>query len=59
MFRFRAPGSRIEHFTIDRVTTLCGRDARYGAKYGGPGDPPGTDIKIRPLCGKCRAARAA
>lgn len=59
MFRFRAHGSRTEHFTADRTTTLCGIDARYGAKFGGPGDPAGMDIKPRPLCGKCRDARNA
>ena len=30
---FRAPGSRIEHLTANDVTTLCGRDARLGARY--------------------------
>jgi hypothetical protein len=56
MRRFRAPGSRIEHFTADDTVTLCGIGARAGARYGGPGDPAGTDIKLRPICGKCRAA---
>ena len=58
MRRFRAPGSSIEHFTADGTVTLCGRDARYGAKFGGPGDPAGMDIVVRPICGKCRAARS-
>ena len=57
VLRFRAPGARIEHFTADSVTTFCGLNARYGAKFGGPGQPAGTDIKPRPLCGKCRNAR--
>lgn len=58
MHLFRAPGSRIEHLTADDTVTLCGIGARAGARYGGPGDPPGTDIKLRPLCGKCRSALA-
>jgi hypothetical protein len=56
MRRFRAFNAKTEHFTADSIVTLCGRDARYGAKFGGPGDPAGMDIKIRPLCTKCAAA---
>lgn len=53
---FRAAGSRIEHLTADDTVTLCGKGARAGARYGGPNDPAGQDIKLRPLCAKCRAA---
>ena len=56
MRRFRAPNARIEHFTADDAVTLCGISARSGARFGGPGEPVGVDIKLRPLCGKCRAA---
>ena len=56
---FRAPNTRIEHLTADDIVTLCGINARFGARYGGPGDPRSVDIKLRPLCGKCRDARNA
>lgn len=58
MRRFRAFNARNEHFTADDTVTLCGLNARLGARYGGPGDPAGTDIKLRPMCRKCMAARA-
>ena len=51
---FRAPGSRIEHVTVDSVVTLCGIGARIGARY--TDAERGGDAKLRPLCGKCRAA---
>lgn len=53
---FRAPGSRIEHFTRDRATTLCGKDAKVGAKFAA--SERGQDAKVRPLCPACRAAAA-
>lgn len=54
MLYFRAPGSRIEHLTRDSVITLCGNNARPGARYSDADRGP--DAKIRPLCTKCRAA---
>lgn len=51
---FRAPGSRIEHFTRDRQVTLCGKDARFGARFSA--SERGQDAKLRPLCTKCREA---
>ena len=51
---FRTHGSRIEHLTRDSVITLCGTSARPGARYSD--SDRGPDAKIRPLCGKCRAA---
>jgi hypothetical protein len=51
---FRAPGSRIEHATVDSLVTLCGIDARIGARY--TDAERGMDAKLRPLCSKCRAA---
>jgi hypothetical protein len=59
MRRFRAFNARTEHFTADDTVTLCGISARNGARFGGPGDPAGADVKLRPICTKCRAARAA
>lgn len=52
---FRAPGSRIEHLTRDSQVTLCGKNARAGARYT-PADNR-VDSKLRPLCKKCEAAR--
>lgn len=49
---FRAPGSRIEHLTANDVTTLCGRDARLGARYTASDNR--VDSKTRPLCPNCR-----
>ena len=55
MLYFRSPGSRIEHLTRDSVVTLCGIGARAGARYS-DADRGRVDSKVRPLCGKCRAA---
>ena len=52
---FRAPGSRTEHLTADNTVTLCGIGARAGARYT-DADRGRVDAKLRPLCGKCRAA---
>lgn len=49
---FRAPGSRIEHLTTDSIITLCGKDAKLGARW--TAAERGQDAKIRPLCTKCR-----
>lgn len=54
MLMFRAPGARIEHVTRDRIVTLCGVDARYGAKYTHADNR--ADSVVRPLCRWCRAA---
>lgn len=52
---FRAPGARVEHITVDRQVTLCGKGARAGARY--TDAERGMDAKVRPLCPACRAAR--
>lgn len=52
---FRGPNARIEHLTrADSALTLCGADARLGARYGA--GERGVDAKVRPLCPRCRAA---
>ena len=51
---FRAPGGRIEHVTRDGIATLCGRDARVGARYTHADNR--VDSIVRPLCARCRAA---
>ena len=49
---FRAPSGRIEHIVAAGGVTLCGRDARYGAKYTHADNH--ADSIVRPLCAKCR-----
>jgi hypothetical protein len=44
----------MEHVTRDRIVTLCGEDARYGAKYTHADNR--ADSVVRPLCKWCRAA---
>lgn len=51
---FRTPNGRIEHVTADSVVTLCGRDARRGARYTHTDNR--VDSIVRPLCARCRAA---
>ena len=49
---FRAPSGRIEHIVAAGGVTLCGRDARCGAKYTHADNH--ADSIVRPLCAKCR-----
>ena len=51
---FRVNRGRIEHITRDGQTTLCGIDARHGARF--TDAERGPDAKIRPLCPRCRLA---
>jgi hypothetical protein len=53
---FRAPNGRTEHFTADKVVTLCGVDATCGARYSAA--DVRVDHKIRPLCEGCRSEAA-
>jgi hypothetical protein len=54
LYMFRAPGGRMEHVTRDRIYTLCGEDARYGARYTHADNR--ADTVVRPMCKWCRAA---
>lgn len=54
MMMFRSPSGRIEHVTRDGTATLCGRDARLGARY--TYADTHADSIVRPLCARCRAA---
>ena len=51
---FRSPGARTEHITADGTVTLCGADARFGARF--TDADRGPDARVRPLCASCRAA---
>lgn len=58
MTYFRAPGSRIEHLVDPASTpgayrTLCGKDAKLGARYTHADNRASS--QVRPLCGACRA----
>ena len=55
MLNFRAPNSPIRHLTVDSVVTLCGKDAKLGARWANA-DQGKADPRMWRACAKCHAA---
>lgn len=51
---FRKPNSPVKHYTMDEQVTLCGQNARMGARWS-DSEAVG-DRRIWRTCEKCRAA---
>ncbi|AVI03370.1 hypothetical protein SEA_TRAAWW1_141 [Mycobacterium phage Traaww1] len=54
MKNFRKPNSPVKHYTVDEQVTLCGENARMGARWSD--GEAGMDARLWRTCKKCDAA---